>query len=396
MKVNGSDSQTLEVEIERILPGGLGMAHAAGQTILVSLAAPGDHLRVKIERVRGNVTFASVAEILRPSPQRVEPPCPYFGRCGGCNFQQLGYEAQLQAKVEIVRDCLRRIARIPNLPEIAVTPSAKQWRYRSRARWQVDAASVRVGYYEQGSHTVCDVADCAVLVPELQEALESVRQCLPDRLPAGVNELEVVAGEAELSVSPPLAQFQTLEVRRRIGRETYRFNATSFFQINHDLLEALITDVMTRSQGERALDLYCGVGLFTVPLARKFSHVVGIESNPDASSYARRNLHTAGLVNAKIITARVATWLRKDARMMESIDLLVLDPPRTGAESEVVQNIVKLRPTRIIYVSCDPATLARDLRELLASGYKIESIKMFDMFPQTHHVETVVHLVRTD
>jgi 23S rRNA (uracil1939-C5)-methyltransferase len=260
----------------------------------------------------------------------------------------------------------------------------------------VDATSRRVGYYEHGSHTVCDVADCAVLVPELQNALESVRQDLPDRLPVGVTDLEAVAGEAELSVSPPLAQFQTREVRRQIGRETYQFNAKSFFQINHDLLEALVADVLTDSQGKRALDLYCGVGLFTVPLARKFSQVIGVESNPEASSHARRNLQTAGVQNAKIITAKVANWLRNDAQAMKSLDLLVLDPPRTGAESAVVQNIVKLRPTRIIYVSCDPATLARDLKELLASGYKTESIKMFDMFPQTHHVETIVHLVKTD
>ena len=127
-----------EVEIERILPGGMGLAHAQGKTVFVSLAAPGDRVRVRVEREQGNVLFASIEEIVAPSPLRIEPPCPYFGRCGGCDFQQLTYEAQLAAKAEIIRDCLHRIARLENVPEIVVTPSPNNWRYRMRATWQID------------------------------------------------------------------------------------------------------------------------------------------------------------------------------------------------------------------------------------------------------------------
>src|SRR5437660_567859 len=145
---------TLEVTIERILPGGLGLAHADGRTLLVALAAPGDRVRVRIERVQGRVAFASIVEIISPSPVSIEPACPYFGRCGGCDFQQLSYEAQLNAKVEIIRDCLRRIARIESPPDIQIHPSPKQWQYRARATWQFDSITSRLGYFERGSNDV--------------------------------------------------------------------------------------------------------------------------------------------------------------------------------------------------------------------------------------------------
>ena len=139
---------SVEVTIERILPGGLGLAHAEGLTLFVALAAPGDVVRVRIDRVRGKVAFASIEEIIEPSPVRVEPPCPYFGACGGCDFQQLNYQAQLDAKTEMIRDCLRRIAHIENLPEIAIHPAPKQWQYRARANWQFDPVTTRLGYFE--------------------------------------------------------------------------------------------------------------------------------------------------------------------------------------------------------------------------------------------------------
>src|SRR5438132_14326348 len=143
---------------------------------MVALAAPGDHLRVQIERVKGNVAFASIKEVITPSPARVEPPCPYFGRCGGCDFQQLNYEAQLAAKVEMIRDCLRRIGGIESIPDFSVTPGPNPWHYRSRAQWQYDSIRQRLGYFESGSRRVCDVAECAVLAPELQQTLNSLRE----------------------------------------------------------------------------------------------------------------------------------------------------------------------------------------------------------------------------
>jgi len=202
----------LEVEIERILPGGIGLAHAEGRTVFVPLAAPGDLLKVRIVRVRGKTVFASIAEVLGPSLVRVEPPCPYFGRCGGCDFQQLRYDAQLRAKSEMIKDCLYRIARIENPPEVSVVASPREWRYRARANWQLDPANRAVGYFERGTHEVCDVADCAVLVPELEEVLERVRTNLLEGQLNELAEIEAVAGDTGISVAPAVAGFQTQDV----------------------------------------------------------------------------------------------------------------------------------------------------------------------------------------
>ena len=275
-----------EVEIERILPGGMGLAHADGKTVFVSLAAPGDRVRVKIDRVQGELLFASIEEIITPSPVRVEPPCPYFGLCGGCDFQQLTYEAQLAAKAEIIRDCLHRIARLERVPEITVMPSPREWRYRMRATWQIDREKRAVGYYERGSRVVCDVANCAVLQPELEEKLEHVRATDWHEFPAELKHLDIVAGETGVSFAPPFAEFHTNELSLRIRDEVYQYNAEAFFQINLSLLGPLIDFALIDVGGERALDLYCGVGLFTLQLARRFKKVVGVESNPAAVRFA--------------------------------------------------------------------------------------------------------------
>ena len=384
-------SELFDVDIERILPGGVGLAHAAGKTVFVSLAAPGDRVRVQVEREQGNVLFASVVEILTPSPVRVEPPCPYFGRCGGCDFQQLTYEGQLAAKAEIIGDCLQRIARLENVPEITVQPSPKNWRYRVRATWQIDREKQSIGYYERGSRRVCDVADCAVLRPELQETLERVRATDWTEFPDELKHLDAVAGENGFSLSPEFAEFRTNELSLRVGNEVYRYNAQSFFQINPALVGEMIEFALGDAGGQTALDLYCGVGLFTLPLARRFEKVVAVEGNPIAVRFARRNLEQAGLTNARVLTASVADWIRARSWNMEFV---LLDPPRAGAESVVIKGILNLRPERISYVSCDPATLARDLKKLVAGGYAIDSLRGFDLFPQTHHVETVVLLRR--
>jgi 23S rRNA (uracil1939-C5)-methyltransferase len=380
----------LEVEVERILPGGMGLAHAGGKTVFVSLAAPGDRLRVRVDREQGNVLFASIEEIITPSPLRVEPPCPYFGRCGGCDFQQLTYEAQLAAKAEIIRDCLHRIARLENVPDFVVTPSPDDWRYRMRATWQLDREQRTIGYYERGSRRVCDVVDCAVLRPALQEKLEEVRATEWRQVPEDLKHLDVVQGEDGVSFAPSFGGFQTSELSLTVRGEVYQFNAEAFFQINPSLLGPLIDFALGDASGESVLDLYCGVGLFTLPLARRFRKVVGVEANPAATRFARRNLQQAGLGNARVITASVTDWFRN--RPVGPVDLVLLDPPRAGAESAVIKGILDLRPSAITYVSCDPATLARDLKKLMAGGFAIDSIAAFDLFPQTHHVETVIRL----
>ncbi|HEX8145314.1 MAG TPA: class I SAM-dependent RNA methyltransferase [Pyrinomonadaceae bacterium] len=383
---------TVEVLIERILPGGAGLAHAGGRTIFVGLAAPGDRLRVRINQTRGKAAFASIMEVIEPSPHRAEPPCPYFGRCGGCDFQQLSYEAQLDAKVSIIRDCLRRIARLEPPAEIPITASPSVWHYRSRAQWQFDPQHARLGYFERGSHSVCDVSQCPVLVPELQDALTRLRQRAREGTLPRATEFQAVAGDEGASLSPPVGPTESRWVSRTIGAGRYRFSADGFFQINHELLPSLIEAALGDAQGESAIDLYCGVGLFTLPLARRFARVVGVESNEAAVSDARSNLRAAQLSNAAFEVAKVSEWLKAAAHEKGPVDLILLDPPRAGAEEDAISSIAALRPGRISYVSCDPATLARDLKHLIEHAYRLDSIAAFDMFPQTHHVETVAHL----
>ena len=418
----------MEVTIERILPGGLGLGHAEGKTVMVSLAAPGDRLHVSIDREKGNVCFASIIEVIEPSPHRVEPPCPYFGRCGGCDFQQKTYQAQLDAKVEIIKDCLHRIAKIETPPEIQIAPAPNEWHYRARAQWQYDADQKRLGYYESGSRRVCDVVECAVLVPELQNQLETLRQQMAEEsLPADARYFRAVSGDEGVAVSagvrsPTVREGQLDNIYRTVGGETYALNAESFFQTNHDLLPKFVEAALGNASGDKAIELYCGVGLFTLPLARRFKRVIAIEEHAEAAEFARRNLAKASLTNAKIETANVAKWLDLECggraqrrrrfgsnqrpvqpapieRIQSAvaagalqIDFLLLDPPRTGAESRVVDGILQLKPKQICYVSCDPATLARDLRKIIAGGYSLDSLNAFDMFPQTHHVETIAHL----
>jgi 23S rRNA (uracil1939-C5)-methyltransferase len=384
-------TEFLEVEIERILPGGVGLAHAEGKTVFVSLAAPGDRVRVQIEREQGKVLFATVEEVLTPSPVRVEPPCPYFGRCGGCDFQQLNYDAQVDAKREIIRDCLHRIAGL-EIPEIEVIPSPAQWHYRLRATWQIDEEKHEVGYYERGSRRVCDVVDCGVLSPGLQQTLERVRGTARHEFPPGLKHLEVIAGDDGVSLAPEFAEFHTSERSLKIRGEEYRFSAEAFFQVNPSLLEPMLEFALAEAKGESALDLYCGVGLFTIPLARRFQRVIGVEANPVATRFAKRNLQHAKLTNTSIVTATVTEWVRN--HKVSAVDFVLLDPPRAGAESAVIKGILELKALRLCYVSCDPATLARDLKKLVAGGYAIDALVGFDMFPQTHHVETVVRLKR--
>ena len=384
--------KTLEVEVERLLPGGVGLAHAEGKTLFVSLAAPGDVVRVKLERVQGDVGFASIVEVLKPSPVRIEPPCPYFGRCGGCDFQQLTYEAQLHAKVEIIRDCLHRIAKIEPPGEISITKSNDEWHYRTRATWQLDTSAKLLGYFERGSNRVCDVDYCGVLAPRLEQTLEKVRsEIFTKNGYRRLRNIDACVSEQGVSVSPAVAGLSAKTLTRRIGEENYSFSADTFFQVNYDLLESLIEAAIGDAQGQHAIDLYCGVGLFTLPLARKFEHVTGVESHAHSVEFARRNVAEAKLENVEIALLGVADWV-KHARSFEVLDFLLLDPPRAGCENAVIQGIQDLRPRRIAYVSCDPATLARDLKKLIADDYVLDSVAAFDMFPQTHHVETVARL----
>lgn len=408
--------QFLEVEIERIVPGGFGIAHAEGHTLLVALAAPGDRVQVEIVSTHGRACFARIIRIIQPAPARAVPPCPYFGRCGGCDFQQLTYPAQLAAKLDIIRDAMRRTSHLTQLPELTITPAPHEWNYRSRIEWQYDATRSQLGYFARGSHAIVDVTYCPVAAPELERMLAELRaEKIHNESGANdSNEYRAMVGDSgEVALTPRTEKFPRTELRRTIRGEIYRYNAECFFQINHDLLPDLIAEALrpiethdttvvsqsavSTAAGDMALDLYCGVGLFTVPLARRFRRVTGVEGHPISARYAHMNLAEANLIGDASIGARIANesvkgWLARHETDLPRIDFLLLDPPRAGAEGATIASLNKLKPRRIAYVSCDPVTLARDIGLLSAGGYKLESLRAFDLFPQTHHVETVAHL----
>lgn len=391
----GKKPEILEVTIEKIVPNGFGLAFADNLTVFVALAAAGDRLRVRIREKKGKVAFAEIVEIIQPSDARAEPQCVYFGRCGGCDFQQLNYAAQLDAKVEIIRDCLTRIGKIRYEREIAVVGSPRAYGYRSRAQWHADTRRQRLGYFKRNSHEIIDVETCPILTGELQKTLTGFRENIAwESLWSGIVEIEAANAGEQISVYSSEIVEPTREISFSASGEKYFYDAQSFFQGNQFLIEQLIETAVRDAGGETALDLYCGVGLFTLPLSRKFRKVVGVEANGRAVEFARKNIDDARIENAHIFAENVSEWLTENSGDLREIDFVLLDPPRAGTEKETIENLLRIFPKEISYVSCEPSTLARDLRLLCEKDYTIESITAIDLFPQTHHVETAVRLKR--
>ncbi len=392
-----------EVTIERIVPGGFGLGYGGGRTLFVSQAAPGDRLRVRVDRERGRAAYASIVEILQPGPDRIPVGHPILARCGA-DFQQLRYDAQLTAKQGMIADCLRRIGGIEQTEPVPIHASPREWAYRARAEWSYDANGEVLGYREAGTQRVVDLEFDPLVTPELASVYAELRQRLhAGTIPVTATEIRVAAGNGGVSIVPTFDASPPLEVETRVGPESYRYDADAFFQANHFVLDALMDEALrfapdpaTASDAERrlAIDLYCGVGLFTLPLARRFTRVIGIESHERAAEFAARNASAAGLDNVRIDVAQVESWLETAYKSHGRVPFLLLDPPRTGVPPRALHGITRLRPARVTYVSCDPATLARDLKALLATGYEMAGITAIDMFPQTHHVEIVAHLQR--
>lgn len=377
------------------MPNGYGLAFAENLTVFVALAAPGDELAVKIIQKKGKVAFAEIVEILKPSPDRTEPRCPYFGACGGCNFQQLNYRAQLDAKVEIVRDCLSRLGRINYENEIKIIGSPNDYEYRARASWHADTRSRKLGYFKRNSHDVIDVEICPILTAEMQAILTEARRTIEwESFSSNIFEIEAAAsggGGENVSIYSSEILEPTSEISFTAGGERYFYDADTFFQGNPFLIENLIEAATKGASGKTAVDLYCGVGLFTLPLAKNFERIFAVEGSKKALEFAAKNVENARLENIELFNEAVDDWLAQSE--FEQIDFVLLDPPRAGTERETIENLLRLKPARIAYVSCEPSTLARDLRLLTEQSYRIESIVAVDLFPQTHHVETVVRLV---
>jgi 23S rRNA (uracil1939-C5)-methyltransferase len=360
----------IDVHIEKIVPRGFGLGFAENLTLLVPLAAPGDDLRVKIIEIKKRMAFAEIVQVQHPGPSRIAPPCPYFGVCGGCDLQQLSYDAQLAAKSGIVRDCLSRIGKIEVEGDITIIPSPNEFHYRSRARWHVDREAKKIGYFARDSHNVVDIGECAVLTPGMQSTLEYARESVNwESFWSETGEIEAASGEGgRISMYSADMAEPTAEISIEIGGETYAYSAQSFFQANRFLIETLIKTAIGDAAGALAVDLYSGVGLFTLPLARRFEKVIAVEEDGVAADLAAKNVETAGLTNVKVVTRGVGKYLVD--KKFRRPDLILIDPPRSGAERGTIEKVAETKARLIVTA--------------------------LDLFPQTHHVETVVRLTRVE
>ena len=392
MKQTYKINQILEVTVQKIIPNGFGLAFAENLTVFVPLSAAGDKLSVKINQLKGKTAFAEIVEIIESSADRIKPPCEYFGRCGGCDFQQMPYEKQLEAKVEIIKDSIKRIGKIELEKEIKIIPSPKEFGYRSRVRWHVDTRRKKIGYYQRNSHNVIDIEHCPILTEELQEVLTELRETIEwESFWAEIVEVEAANSSGQISIFSDEIIEPTGQIELSTNTDNYFYNAQTFFQGNHLLIENLIEAATGGASGENALDLYSGVGLFTLPLAEKFKQVKAVETNERAVDFAKINIENANLANVKLKNEGVNDFLTGNE--LENADFILLDPPRSGTDKETIEHILKINPAQISYVACEPSTLARDLRTLTENNYQIESITAIDLFPQTHHIETVVRLI---
>ena len=381
----------LEVSIEKIVPRGFGLAFTDGATVFVPLAAPGDRVRAIVSQIKGNIVFAEIEQVIEPSPQRIEPPCKYFGTCGGCDFQQMNYEAQLAAKVGIIRDALHRIGKI-EWGEIPIITSPKEFEYRSRAQWHANSREKRIGYYKRNSNDLVEIDSCPKLTDDLNAVLAKVRGSIEwTNAWSDKFHIEAASGDdGRTSKYSAEVIDKTDEISFSANGETYFYSAQCFFQGNHFLIERLLDAALGGASGQKAIDLFSGVGLFAIPMARKFERVTAVEDNDISVDFAIRNAEHAGLANIDLVRSSV------DHAVFEmdtdDIDFLLLDPPRSGASNKTMQRIIDIRAKQVSYVSCDPSILARDLRKFVDAGYVIGSLTAVDLFPQTHHVETVARL----
>ncbi|MGA8764752.1 MAG: 23S rRNA (uracil(1939)-C(5))-methyltransferase RlmD [Candidatus Sulfotelmatobacter sp.] len=416
-----------------------------GKAVFVPFVLSGEKIEASLTEEKPGFARARAQAIVEASPHRVRAGCPYFGHCGGCHYQHAEYEHQLAIKEEILRENLRRIAKLELACEIKVHPSPP-WNYRNRARLQVQARpEFAAGYFEMASHRLLAVEECPISSPLINRGITALWLTgRTGKVPEGVREVEFFAdaGDAQLLVELACANearravvrawaeelraalpeivgvvafrgtkpgsqdlliaVGAAELTYRTQQAAFRVSAGAFFQTNRHLIDELVQTVVAGSSGDLALDLYAGVGLFSTALACNVRHIVSVESSQTAVADLEYNLPS----NGKAIQAATEPFLSQlDAKGREgkgavlpsvfrAPDLAVVDPPRAGLGERVARLLAALAAPSVVYVSCDPATLARDLVPLLAEGYRVERADIVDLFPQTYHVESVLHLAR--
>jgi len=385
------EDRVFELRIDSLAAGGDGVGRDAdGRVVFVPFTAPGDRVRVRVVANRRSFVNAQVEELLDPGPSRTDPACGVFGSCGGCAWQHIGYSEQLAAKANIVRDAFARIGGFSLPSDLEVTPSPSEYGYRSRARVLVEGG--RVGFRRRRSRAICATDRCPVLVPELQAELAELARKPPEE-----------GGEWELSRGDDVARACALPdcdarpITLNVAGANISVSPGVFTQSNASLLEVLGRAVWSAAgKGALAFDLYAGAGFFTIGLARSFERVVAVESDRSATADLAANLRANGCRDVKVIDEALEDVLDGGDLAGLRPDAVVLDPPRTGLSPGAADALADLCPRRIVYLGCDPATQARDARNIAGSGFELARIEAFDLFPQTPHVESLVVLDALD
>lgn len=427
----GADDTPAEVGVERLVPGGEGFGRGGdGRPIFVPGGLPGDRIRATALRDRGGYLRAESWDLMTPGPERVAPPCADADRCGGCDWMRLSRPAQVRSKAALLREALGRIGGFRDLPDpLPVSQAGRDLGYRGRLRLHVDPDG-RVGLFARGTHEIVEIAACPVSAPDVEAGLGTLRRHgaahpgalgefsglelraaprgapllahLFPRRPGGrlsprpLTFLETLARDMAVAVSgrdlgAPADQRWPLP-----GGVELRAPPLAFTQVNPAVNEILVRAVVEGAQARGVsdfCDLYCGAGNFTLPLLASGLRGVGIEVSAEATRAARAAAHDAGLPPEAFVTGDVPRRARELVRSGRAFDLAILDPPRTGAR-DALPVVLALAPRHVAYVSCDPATLARDLRHLADGGYTLDEARGFDMFPHTHHVEALAWLRR--
>lgn len=406
------NSDTFDVLLEKHTYGGSAMGRLPdGRAVFVPYGLPGERVRILISNQKKGFAYATLVEVLQPSPDRIEPRCIHFGKCGGCHYQHLPYEKQLQIKSEIVTDSLQRIAKIEHPPVNPTVPSPNQWNYRNHLQFHLTPEG-RLGFIASDQISILPVSECHLPEPsinafwrQLEIGSESGVQRVSLR--AGRDEELMIVLESENPEVPELeveADVSVVHLHQQhpivlagqdhlfiqLSDREFRVSAASFFQVNTLMAEKMIPYLLEHlplSRSVTLLDVYCGVGFFSKFLAGHYKKVVGIEGSPSACEDFVVNLDEFEHVD---LYEGDAAQILPSLSSVEFGDLCaIIDPPRSGMEREVLDAIIKIKPMLIAYVSCDPSTLARDTARLLNGGYQLVEVTPFDLFPQTYHIETI-------
>jgi 23S rRNA (uracil1939-C5)-methyltransferase len=366
----------------------------SGETVFADYGVPGETVVVDLYRRRAGVSLGRVVEVLLPSPDRIAPPCAYFGECGGCQWQHITYERQLSLKQHIVREQLRRLGGFADPPVSPTVGADNPWAYRNHVRFTAKRRG-EIGFVQRGTHRFLRIDRCLIADDRINNALPKLQgkggglHQVAFRL--GVNSGDMLVHPDLSEVDPSIPSGQKHYHEEILGHR-FRISAASFFQTNTpqtERLVELVRDHLDLGRDETLVDAYAGVGTFAVILAPLVHRVIAIEESAAAVDDAMVNI--AATPNAQYFKGKVEDVLPGIAT---DAGALILDPPRQGCHPQALQAVMKIAPTRIVYVSCDPSTLARDLRTLVDGGYDLRDVAPIDMFPQTYHIESVATLTR--